>query len=106
MSELQTGKPLILGVLTLVDAALDSRLLAASLLGVTCPYSCRCFSSVKANPAKIPASDSTFLDFWIAFATGQGRPSQMEHATLWVNVAQLIVAIIALVVSFIALRRK
>jgi len=30
----------------------------------------------------------------------------MEHATLWVNVAQLIVAIIALAVSVIALRRK
>jgi hypothetical protein len=30
----------------------------------------------------------------------------MEHAALWVNVAQLIVAIIALAVSVIALRRK
>jgi hypothetical protein len=30
----------------------------------------------------------------------------MEHAALWVNVAQLIVAALALAVSVIALRRK
>ena len=30
----------------------------------------------------------------------------MDHAALWVNVAQLIVAILALAVSVVALRRK
>jgi hypothetical protein len=30
----------------------------------------------------------------------------MDHAALWVNVAQLIVATVALAVSIVALRRK
>jgi hypothetical protein len=34
---------------------------------------------------------------------GPRRPSQMEHATFWVNVAQLIVAVIGLA---ILIRRK
>lgn len=39
---------------------------------MTCHPTADAVGGVNANPAKIPASDSTFLDFWIAFATGQG----------------------------------
>jgi hypothetical protein len=72
--------------------------------GDVSPY-CRRFSGVKANPAKIPAGDFNFLDF-LSLCDRPRRPSHMEHATLWVNVAQLIVAIIALAVSIVTLRRK
>ncbi|HTF62118.1 MAG TPA: hypothetical protein VK638_05325 [Edaphobacter sp.] len=47
-------------------------------------------------------SDFEFHDF-LNLCDGPRRPSQMDYAALWVNVAQLIVAIIALAV---ALRRK
>ena len=68
--------------------------------------SCRRFSGVKANPAKIPASDFEFSIFLMPLANGQGGRRIMNKASFWVNVAQLAVAILALAVSLVALCKQ
>jgi hypothetical protein len=65
--------------------------------GDVSPY-CRCFSSVLLNTT----GDFTFLDFLMP-KHGPKEPSLMALAALLVGVAQLIVAIIALVIT---IRRK
>jgi hypothetical protein len=59
-------------------------------------------SRLKVKPVKFPAGDSTFLDFLMPMRRAKENVAD-EHATLWVNVAQLIAALIGLA---IIIRRK